>query len=105
MYNICLRPNLSTSQPNRKLPATPPQQNIDTIQESSSVVNGPLFNGVSSDSNIRKLNDGQPHDVPKATMIKFASNNLIKIIYERTFCEIVSVTRYYHQKLIYRTAF
>lgn len=70
-YKICFLPNLLTSQPNRKLPTTPPKQNIDIIQESSSVVNG-WFNGVSFDSNIKKLDDGHPHEHPNATINKFA---------------------------------
>lgn len=73
-YRICLRPNLSTNQPNKKFPNTPPKQNIDTIHDNSSVVNGPLFNGVSSDSNMRKLNDGHPQDVPNETIRRLASN-------------------------------
>lgn len=91
IYRICFRPNLLTSQPNRKLPATPPKQKTDTIQDSSSVVNGPLVNGVSSDSNMRKLKEGQPHDVPNDTISRLASKNVKKKYFQIIVvdCELV----------------
>lgn len=71
-YKSCFLPNLFASQPNKQFPTKPPKQNTETIHESSSVVNGPLSNGVDSDSKTKKLELGHPHPAPNATINKFA---------------------------------
>lgn len=67
-----LQPMKLVNTPNENVPNSAPMQLIDPIQETCSIVIGPLFNGESSDISNSRAGDTHPTVQPCENMIKLA---------------------------------
>lgn len=68
-------PQKFTNTPNIKFPVNEPIDNIDPIQDSSSIESLPVVNGVSSDLSNGKANETHPTPQPYPSTGKFARNS------------------------------
>lgn len=67
-----LRPNVSHIQPTTMVPITPPIPSSEPTQAISGDVNGPVSNGVCSDSSTKNADDVHPNAVPTLSEHRFA---------------------------------